>query len=180
MKLNTCNTYKYFERPGFPAKILVQAILNNSSKETRFFWIIFDWNDSQNKIMGILQKHWKITAPEATAIADALEKLKNNPTPASSITAHSFSTPKQIIQIMTPDLDGKRLILSSPVNKKFNENIPSDKRWNWISNRLDPIKLSIPAKDDLLNILGCSIPEDRIELISKINLFFDSILTPKI
>lgn len=29
---------------------------------------------------------------------------------------------------------------------------------------LDPIKLSTPTKDDLLNLLGCSLPEDRIEL----------------
>ena len=175
MEINTYAIHAFIEKPGMPTKIIVLALLTNLSKELRYFWLVFNWNDDQQKIMGILQKHWKIEVSKISVILNSIVQLKSDPTPSLFMTAHSFSTPKQSIQIMTDAGNGKRLILSSPSNKKFHECKPSDKRWTWISNGLDPYIDSIPVKYDLLNNLGCGVPKDRLELIEQINLFYDSI-----
>ena len=175
MNLISYKIHACYENPGVLPKIIVLAALTGSSKKMRLFWLMFDWDDDQKKIIGILQKHWKIAEPEMSDILKDIEQLKDDPTLSVVITKHLFSTQKQNIQIMTEDGTGQRLILSSPTNKKLHEIKPSDKRWTRISTKLDPIKYSSPTRNDLLNVLGCSILKDRLELIEQINLFYDSI-----
>jgi len=175
MNLISYKIHACYETSGVLPKIIVLAALTGSSKKMRLFWLMFNWDDDQKKIFGILQKHWKIAEPEMSDILKDIELLKNDPTLSIVITKHVFSTQKQSIQIMTEDGSGQRLILSSLISKKLHECKPSDKRWTRISNRLDPMKYSSSSQNDLLNMLGCSIPKDRLELIEQINLFYDNI-----
>ena len=173
MELYSYKLYAYFEKSGPPNKTIVPAVLTNSSGKKRLFWLIFEWNDDPKKIMGILQNHWKISPNKATLISNEILLLKKNPTPAVIMTEHSFVISKLCFDIMY-DGTNDRLVLSTPVNKKNHECKPRDKRWIYVTKKLDPNKYSRPTKDDLLNTLGCSDPKDRIELIKQINLFFDN------
>lgn len=175
MNLQSVTAIAYIEDFSLPLKVLVNAVLTTASKETRFFWLIFDSNDDQLKIIGILQNHWRITTSEATTIYDVIIQLKKDPFPIRIKPELTFSLNDQNFQIMTDDGSGKRLVLSSPICKKYWECKPRDKRWIWVADRLDPMKFSQPTKSDLLNLLGCSVPKERAELITKINSFFDGI-----